>query len=211
MPPKKIALWTVTPWTIAPGKLPPHHKIYPKNNCPNSSNFFSKSTMSELRKTMDCLQNHSTKSYFSRLQIKKLFTSMYFLQILTKPWRKPLIRKHLSVNASWFSYARTQKIRFFRKTDSEKKIQKNFIVNNNNKIIRVWYLSSKWPISRFIVNQTNGGASRTKLSNLLKANIFKYCVLFCNRVAKMHLQWRNSFNSNNGQMHFCPFSKLFPF
>ena len=140
--------------------------------------------------TDNSLQNHSTKSYFSRLQImsKNLFTFMYFLQILTRPWRTPLIREHLSLNASWFSYARTQKIRFFGKTDSEKKKKKNFIVNNNNKIIRVWYLSSKWPIFRFIVNQTNGGASRTKLSNLLKTNIFKYCVLFCNKVAKMHLQ-----------------------
>ena len=48
---------------------------------------------------MDCLQNHSTKSYFSRLQImsKKLFTSMYFLQILSRPWRTPLIKEHLSL------------------------------------------------------------------------------------------------------------------
>ena len=30
-----------------------------------------------------------------------------------------------------------------QKIDSEKKIQKNFIVNNIKKIIRAWYLASK--------------------------------------------------------------------
>ena len=65
------------------------------------------------------------------------FISLYFLQILTKPCRTPLIREHLSLNASWFSYARTQKkLQLFGKFDSEK----YFIVNNNNKIIREWYL-----------------------------------------------------------------------
>ena len=92
-----------------------------------------------------------------------------------------------------------------------KKIQKHFIVNNNNKIICVWYLSSKWPVCRSIVNQTTGGISRTKLSTLLNTNIFKYCVLFCSKVAKIYLQERNSYNSNDVQMHFCPFSELFPF
>ena len=47
-----------------------------------------------------------------------------------------------------------------------KKIQKNFTVNNNNKIIRAWYLSSKWRVCKSIVNNTNGGTSRTKLSTL---------------------------------------------
>ena len=42
-----------------------------------------------------------------------------------------------------FSYARMQKKKqFFGKIDSEI-IQKNFKVNNNNEIIRAWYLSSK--------------------------------------------------------------------
>ena len=37
-----------------------------------------------------------------------------------------------------------KKIQLFGKTGFGKKIQKNFIVNNNdNKIIRAWYLSSK--------------------------------------------------------------------
>ena len=57
-----------------------------------------------------------------------------------------------------------KKIPFFGKSDSEKKYKKNFRVNNDNKIIRAWYLSSKRPVCRSIVNQTNGGASRTKLS-----------------------------------------------
>ena len=65
-----------------------------------------------------------------------------------------------------------------------KKIQKNLMVNNNNKIIRAWYLSSKWPVCRSIVNQTTGGKSRIKLSTLLKTNIFKYCALFCKKVGK---------------------------
>ena len=92
-----------------------------------------------------------------------LFTSMYFFEILNNPWKTPLIREQLSRNASWFSYARTQ----FSKNWVGKKIQKHFIVSNNNKRIRVWYLSSKWPVCRLIVNQTNGGASRTKLSTFL--------------------------------------------
>ena len=116
----------------------------------------------------------SAKSYFSRLQIrnKKWFTSIYFLQILTKPCKTPLVRKQLSLNASWFSYGRTQKNRIFLEKLIWKKIQKNFIVNNNNKIFCPWYLFSKLPVSRFIVNQTNRATSRTK------TNIFKYCAFF---------------------------------
>ena len=89
-------------------------KIAPEDNCPHSSKFSSKSVMSELRKTMHCLRvlsfkNHSIKSYFPRLKLKskKWFTSIYFLQILTKPCRTPLIRENPSVNAFWFSNART--------------------------------------------------------------------------------------------------------
>ena len=70
-------------------------------------------------------------------------------------------------------------------------------------------LSSKWPVCRTIVNQTTGGTSRTKLGTLPKTNIFKYCAIFCKKVAKMHLQQRSSFNSNNGQMQFCPFFRTF--
>ena len=32
-----------------------------------------------------------------------------------------------------------------------KKIQKNLIVNSNNKIIRSWHLSSKWPVCKSII------------------------------------------------------------
>ena len=132
---------------------------------------------------------------------------------------------------------------FFRKIDSKKK---NFIVGDNDKIIRAWYLSlrktskfhlisccgnflerhslrvvsgdlpgtmrkmclstklprqeirlnyrilrslpSKWSVCRSIVIQINVGTSRTKLSTLLKTNIFKYCALFCNKVAKVDSQ-----------------------
>ena len=105
---------------------------------------------------MSTIKSHSTKIYFSRLQLrsKKWFTAVYFLQILTKPRRTPLIRGHLSLNASWFSYEQTQKKYNFLEKLIRKKIQKNFIVNNNNKIIRAWYLSSKWLVCRSIVNQT---------------------------------------------------------
>ena len=63
-----------------------------------------------------------------------------------------------------FCREKAKPIQFFGKIDSEKNI-KNFIVNNNNKIC-AWYLSSKWPVCRSIVNQTSGGTSRTKLSTL---------------------------------------------
>ena len=109
-----------------------------------------------------------------------LFISIYFLQILTKLCRIPPIRKQFSLNASWFSYTRTQKNNNFLGKLIPKKCKKNFLVNNNNKIIRAWYLSSTWQVCRSIVNQTNGGTSRTKLSTLFKANIFKRCVLFYN-------------------------------
>ena len=137
------------------------------------------------------LKNRSTKSYFSRLQIKsqKWFISIYFLQILTKPCRTPLKRELFSLNASWFPYARTQKKKhnFWEKL-ARKNIDKTFIENNNNKIIRTWYLSSKWPVCRSIVNQTTGEKSRTKLSTFFNTNIFKYCALFCNKIAKIPLQ-----------------------
>ena len=53
----------------------------------------------------------------------KWFTSIYFLQILTKPCRTPLIREKLLLNAFWFSYARTQKKKIGI-IDSEKKYKK---------------------------------------------------------------------------------------
>ena len=140
-------------------------KIAPRENCPP-------------RKIVP------STSYFSRLQLKskKWFTSIYFLQILTKPGRITLIREHLSLNTSLIFLRQNakKKKRLIRKKNTKK-------LNNNN-IIRVWYLYSKWPVFRFIVNQNAGGTSRTKLSTLLKTNTFKYCALFCNNVVKIHLQ-----------------------
>ena len=129
-------------------KLPPHLKVSPLNNRPHLNKLLS--GVPRVHWSKLC------KSYFSRLQLrsKMWFTSVYFLQILTKPHRTPLIREHLSLNASWFSYERTQKKYNFLEKLIRKKIQKNFIVNNNNKIIRAWYLSSKWLVCRSIVNQT---------------------------------------------------------
>ena len=131
-----------------PGKLPPHSKISLENNCHHSSKFSSKSTTSELRKAMHflrvlLLKNQITKSYFPRMQIrsKKWFTSIYFLQILTKPWRTPLVGEHFSLNASWFSYARTQKKK--EKVGGKIYSEKKIIANNNIKIFRACYMPSK--------------------------------------------------------------------
>ena len=103
----KFSPGQLPPMKIAPGKLLPRYKVYPLNNHPHSNKLPSKRTTSEPRKTMHCLRvlllkNHSTKSYFSRLQLrsKKWFTSAYFLQVLTKPRRTPVIRGHLSLNVS---------------------------------------------------------------------------------------------------------------
>ena len=43
---------------LTPGQLPPHHIISLENNCPHSSKLPSKSTTSELKKTMYCLRVH---------------------------------------------------------------------------------------------------------------------------------------------------------
>ena len=108
------------------------------------------------------------------------YSILYFvLQILTKRYyRTPLIRYLI---------------------DSEK-YKKNFIVYNNNKMIRAWYLSSGWPVCRFMVNRTARGTGGAKLSAVPKTRVFEYCALLCNRVAKIE-----------EQIHFCPFSELFPF
>ena len=75
------------------------------------------------------------------------------------------------------------KIQFSGKIDSEKN-KKIFIVYNDNKIVRTWYLSSnvKWPVCRSIVNQTTRGTRRTKLIAFFDTNTFKYCALFCSKV-----------------------------
>ena len=126
------------------------------------------------------LKNPSTKIYFSRLQlrIKKGFTFICFLLILTEACRAPLITEHLSLNVSWFSCARTQWKYNFWKNWFGKKKQKNFIVNNN-KIIRAWYLSSKWLVCRSIVNQTTGGTSI--LSHIVSCFAIKWLKYTCNK------------------------------
>ena len=73
---------------------------------------------------------------YCNLGVKSDLLPYNFCQILTKPYRTLLIRERLSLNASWFSYARTQKNAIFGKIDSEK----NFIVNNENKTTPAWYL-----------------------------------------------------------------------
>ena len=62
-----------------------------------------------------------------------------------------------------------------------KKYKNNFVVHNNNKKISAWSLSSKWPVSICIVNQTTEETNRTNLSILSIKNLFK-------KVAKIRLQ-----------------------
>ena len=148
MPPRKIS-----PWTIAP------EDNWPLENCPLNIKFPPKIIApTQVNSPQRVLRVNWGKlcivdEYYLPIilpKVKKWFTSMYFLQILTKPCRTTFIRERFSLYASWFSYARTQKqYYFFEKLI--RKMQNNFIVNNN-KIIRVWYLSSKWPVCRSIVN-----------------------------------------------------------
>ena len=72
LPPRKITPQIIASRTIAPEdnfppyncprgkllprKLPDHHKVSPVNNRPHCNKLSSKSTMSELRKTMHCLR-----------------------------------------------------------------------------------------------------------------------------------------------------------
>ena len=117
----------------------------PPENCPLTINFPPKtiapppqanSTQRALRVNLGklciayeyyCLRlkNHSTKKYFSRRQfrIKKRFTSICLLQILTRPCRAPFTKCLLI-----FLRQNTKKILFLKKL-IRKKIQKNFIVN----------------------------------------------------------------------------------
>ena len=165
---------------------PPHRKFSPKINSPHSSKFPSKSTTRVNLANLCIVYEHYCLRLMNHSRIKKWFTSIYLLQILTRPCRTSLIREHLSPNAPWFSYSRMQNYTFLKKKKIE--LEKNTCKNtNNDKIICIWYLSSKWPVCRSIVNQTTAVTSRTKPSTLLKTNIFKHCALFCNKVAKMHL------------------------
>ena len=184
--------WDNCPRMIAPEEnypwenCPPHHKFSPKINSPHSSKFPSKSTTRVNLANLCIVYEHYCLWLKNHSRIKKWFTSIYLLQILTRPCRTSLIREHLSPNAPWFSYSRMQNYTFLKKKKIEK--EKNTCKNtNNDKIICIWYLSSKWPVCRSIVNQTTGVTSRTKPSTLLKTNIFKHCALFRNKVAKMYL------------------------
>ena len=117
---------------------------------------------------------------------------MIFFHIFFKDFSKTLQnntykRKPFTKCLMIFLRQSTKREQFFRKIDREKNT-KNLIVNNNDKIICACYLSSKCSVCRSVVNQITAGTSRTKLSTWLKTNIFKYCALFCNEVAKIHLQ-----------------------
>ena len=129
------------PRIIAPrGKLPPK-KISPSPYCTAPTQANSHQRVSQVNWGKQCIVYNIR---VLQLRSKKWFASIYFLQILNKLCRTPLIREHLSLNASWFSYARTQKENtifwknWFEKNNNKK--QKNFIVNNNKKIIGAWYL-----------------------------------------------------------------------
>ena len=59
--PKNLRFLLKDTFVLVLGQLPPeqfpsHHEISPENNCHHSSKFLSKSTTSELRKTMHCLR-----------------------------------------------------------------------------------------------------------------------------------------------------------
>ena len=73
---------TISPRKIDPRTITSHHKISLENNFPHSSKFPLKSTTRELRRTMQYLRvlwlkNHSTRSYFSRLQ-KVIYFHIFF-------------------------------------------------------------------------------------------------------------------------------------
>ena len=75
-----------------------------------------------------------------QLRRKKWFTSIYFLQILAKPCRTPLKRAPFTKCLLIFFGQNEKKKKQFLEKLIRKKIQKNFILNSNNKIIRAWYL-----------------------------------------------------------------------
>ena len=166
MPQKKIAPRTISPWMIAPWIIPPR-TVAPKENCslpptiapeenclPGNCPLTIKFSLKIVAPTQAnspqrvlrvnwgklCIVYEHYNIPVLQLKSKNRFASIYFLQILTKPCRTPLIIEHLSVNASWFSSARTQKKYNFLEKLLQKKLQTNFIVNNNNRTIRAWYL-----------------------------------------------------------------------
>ena len=148
LPPRKIAPRLIAPQAIttednyplnnfspdncAREKLPPRTIVpeenYPPENCPVTRIFplllpLKQIPINECYKWTEENYALSLYEYYNirvlQLRIKNRFSSIYVLQILTKPSRTPLIREHISLNTSWFSSARTQKIQFFGKSDSE--------------------------------------------------------------------------------------------
>ena len=117
LPPGQFA-----PWKTAPGKSPAQNKISFENNCPHSSKFRQRVLRVNWGKLSIVYEYYNI--WVLQLSSKKGFTSIYLLQILTKPCGTPLIRKHLSLNASRFSYARTNKNTIFWKSWFGKKYKK---------------------------------------------------------------------------------------
>ena len=89
------------------GKLPPDNKISLEHSPPptqaNSPQRVLKANWGKL-----CIVYEYYNIQVLQLRSKRWFTSIYILQILMKPCRALLIRENFSLNASWFSYARTQ-------------------------------------------------------------------------------------------------------
>ena len=87
------------------GKLPPDNKISLKHS-PTQAN--SPQRVLKVNWGKLCIVYEYYNIQVLQLRSKRWFTSIYILQILMKPCRALLIREHFSLNASWFSYARTQ-------------------------------------------------------------------------------------------------------
>ena len=143
MPPRKIAPRIIAPKENYPLDSCPREKLTPAN-CPLTMKFPSKIVApTQANSPQRVLQVNYGKlcivyvyhnMQLLQLRSKKSFTSIYFLQILTKPCRTPIIREDILLNASWFSWARTQKRKnSFSKNWFGKKYKKYFIVNNNKK------------------------------------------------------------------------------
>ena len=81
-----------------------------------------------------------------------------------------------------------KKIYFFGEI-IRKKIRKNFIANNNCKIISTWSLSSKWPVCRSTVNHTTGGRTKQNWApclqqtslNIVRCFAIKWRKYTCNK------------------------------
>ena len=153
LPPRKIASRkspsrrTIAPWMIDPGiidncppdscpewQVPPGKTAPLQENCslnikipstiitPTQAN--SPQWVLRVNGGKLCIDKEYYNIRVLQRRSKKSFTSICFLQVLTKPCRTRLIRVHLSLNASWFFSARTQKIQFVWKNWFGKKYKK---------------------------------------------------------------------------------------